>query len=77
MKVGIFIDTSAWYALADAGDNNHKRASAFLLEAMAEYTQLVTTNHVIGETYTLIRYRLGYTAAWGFLKNRRPNTYSN
>lgn len=69
MKGGIFVDTSAWYALADAGDINHRRASAFLMESISEYKKLVTTNHIMGETYTIIRYRLGYTAARKFLSN--------
>lgn len=69
MKGGIFVDTSAWYALVDAGDANHPQASAFFPKALAEYRELIASNHVIGETYTLVCSRLGYGVAWGFLRN--------
>lgn len=69
MKASIFIDTSAWYALVDASDTNHPLASAFLTKALANYREMVSTNHVIGESYTLIRLRLGHTIASEFLRN--------
>jgi len=56
----LFIDTTAWYALADADDKYHVSAKEFLPEALSAYLRLVTSNHVIGETYTLIRTRLGF-----------------
>lgn len=69
MKGSIFVDTSAWYALADIEDANHGRAKAFVSRALAEYRVLVSTNHVVGEAYTLIRYRLGHGAAWRFMRS--------
>ena len=66
MAGGIFVDTSAWYALADKVDVNHGLATEFFPRAMAEYREIVSTNHVIGETYTLIVSRLGRDAAWLF-----------
>ncbi|MDP2936755.1 MAG: PIN domain-containing protein [Dehalococcoidia bacterium] len=71
MKAGIFVDTSAWYALLNTGDTNHARASAFLPMALAEYRELISTNLVIGETYTLIRSRWGHDAAWQFARRIR------
>jgi len=68
LKVKLFVDTSAWYALVDANDGNHSRASEFLSQALADYQKLISTNHVIGETYTLIRSRLGHNVAWEFLR---------
>jgi|SRR5579859_8083814 len=35
--------------------------------------RLVTSNHVIGETYTLLRMRLGHAAAQGFLRRSRAS----
>ncbi len=69
MKATIFVDTSAWYALVDASDANHPRASAFLTKALAHYREMATTNHVIGESYTLVRLRLGHAVAAEFLRN--------
>ena len=60
---GIFVDTAAWYALADSDDADHKVAAAFLA---SNRVSLVTTNLVFGETVTLIRYRIGHEAALNF-----------
>lgn len=72
-RKNIFVDTSAWYALADAGDFNHRKARTFFTAALADYRELVTTNHVIGESYTLLRYRLGHDISWKFLGNIRKS----
>ena len=71
MRAGIFVDTSAWYALLSTGDTYHARAMAFLPRALAEYRELISTNLVIGETYTLIRSRWGHDAAWQFVRRIR------
>jgi hypothetical protein len=55
----VFVDTSAWYALAADKDVNHSLARNFL----AESNILVTTNFIIDETITLTRVRVGYKSA--------------
>jgi len=60
---GVFVDTGAWYALADSDDADHMAAAAFLA---ANTLPLVTTNFVFSETVTLLRYRIGYSAARSF-----------
>ena len=67
MKRELFVDSSAWYALADVNDKHHTSAKAFLLQALKVYARFVTSNCVVGETYTLIRTRLGYREAWEFI----------
>jgi predicted nucleic acid-binding protein len=65
--VSLFVDTSAWYAAADRSDASHRRAKAVL----AVDETLVTTDHVLVETWVLLRHRLGRTAAeryWGGLR---------
>ncbi len=69
MKRSLFVDSSAWYALADRDDVYHDRAAACLTGSLSAYARLVTTNHVVGESYTLIRMRLGHAAAQQFLKS--------
>jgi hypothetical protein len=69
----LFVDTTAWYALADADDKYHHSAKEFLPEALNAYSRLVTSNHVIGETYTLIRTRLGYREVWEFISRVRSS----
>mgnify|MGYP001570464585 CR=1 FL=1 len=73
MKPKVFVDTSAWYALTDADDANHHTASEFLERALTDYQSLVTTNHIIGETYTLLRFRLGHSQAIEFINRLRQS----
>ena len=59
----IFVDTSAFYALADRRDSNHRRARAMLKTLSGGTGSLLTTTDVFDETVTLVRYRLGHEAA--------------
>lgn len=60
---GIFVDTSAWYALVDADDSDHAAAVTF---HTTNKIPLVTTDALFSETLTLIRYRIGIDAALTF-----------
>jgi len=64
----IFVDTGAWIAISDSRDQYHFKAKSAFGSILSQYQQLVTTNLVIAETYTLIRYRGGYLPAMNFLK---------
>jgi predicted nucleic acid-binding protein len=61
----IFVDTSFWVALRNRRDARHGDAE-LLLRAHAS-VQLVTTNHVRGETWTFLNRRAGHRAAVDFL----------
>jgi uncharacterized protein len=54
--VTVFVDTSAWYAAADRDDASHARAAARLEEFTG---QLITTDHILIETWYLAASRLG------------------
>ncbi len=60
--MSLFVDTSAFYAAADSGDRSHDRAKAVLGAA----DRLVTTDHVLAETWLLMRARGGRLAAERF-----------
>lgn len=60
--MSLFVDTSVWYAAADAADRSNARAKVILSAGDA----LVTTDHVLVETWTLIRWRLHRSAAEAF-----------
>jgi uncharacterized protein len=60
--VNLFVDTSAFYAATDAGDRSHSRATELLQAAQA----LVTTDHVLVESWLLMRARGGWVAAERF-----------
>lgn len=68
IRHGVFVDTSAWGALADAGDQSHPAARAAYTRLRADSRRLVTTNHVVAESYTLILRRGGHQAAQAFLQ---------
>ncbi|HXF97323.1 MAG TPA: PIN domain-containing protein [Gaiellaceae bacterium] len=52
-----FVDTSFWYARAIARDRRHAEAAALSERLRGEL--LVTSNLVVGETWTLLSYRAG------------------
>jgi predicted nucleic acid-binding protein len=54
--VTVFVDTSAWYAAADADDRSHGRAVARLTEFAG---RLLTSDHILVETWYLASSRLG------------------
>ena len=62
----IFVDTSFWVGLVDDRDACHAQAST--LTRTHERAQLVTTNHVLGETWTLLRRKHGHRVATAFLE---------
>lgn len=61
----IFVDTAFWVALRDRRDTNHAQAQTLLRQYAPG--PLVTTNHVRGETWTLLRRRAGHGSAVDFL----------
>jgi predicted nucleic acid-binding protein len=64
----IFVDTWAWYALADIADADHMRAKIVNEQLLDQGHTFVTTNFVVSETLTLIRYHLHHQAAVRFWK---------
>jgi len=58
----LFVDTSAFYAAADRADSSNGRAKAVL----GAGEPLVTSDHVLAETWLLIHHRLGRPAAMAF-----------
>jgi len=61
----IFVDTSAWDAIADGSDPNHEVALLFRDE-IAGQCRLVLTNYVLDELYTLLLMNIGYQRAVDF-----------
>jgi uncharacterized protein len=59
----IFVDTGAFYALADGGESTHAVARTTLAGLERAGHDLLTTTDVLDEIVTLVRYRLGHTAA--------------
>lgn len=65
--MSLFVDTSVWYAAADAGDRSNEAARGVLGAGEA----LVTTDHVLIETWVLLDRRLHRGAAERFWEGLR------
>lgn len=66
--MSLFVDTSAFYAGLDEDDRHNGRAR----EVLTEGRGLTTTDHVLVETWQLVRARLGRAVAerfWGGLRS--------
>ena len=61
----VFVDTSAFFALANLADRHHGEAVA-AYQATVREDDLKTSDHVIVETWYLLRSRLGRAAAMTF-----------
>jgi len=65
--MSLFVDTSFWYAAADSSDRSNARSKAILRSGET----LVTSDHVLVETWTLIHHKLDRKAAEGFWEGLR------
>jgi predicted nucleic acid-binding protein len=68
----VFVDTSAAYALLDAGDASHARARRAFLLLREREALLVTTSYVLVETCALVSCRLGIAALRDFREGLAP-----
>lgn len=55
----IFVDTSAWAAMADSKDTHHHSALLYQDQIIGK-VQLISTNYVLDELYTLLLLNTGY-----------------
>ena len=68
--MSLFVDTSIWYAAADSSDRCNARAKSILSSGEA----LVTSDHILIETWTLLRHRIQRDAAERFWQGLRSRT---
>jgi predicted nucleic acid-binding protein len=70
--LSLFVDTSIWYAAADSSDLSNATARNVLKSGES----LITTDHVLIETWILLRYRLHRRAADRFWQGLRSGVAS-
>lgn len=70
--MSLFVDSSVFYAAVDAGDTGHARARAVLGRGEA----LITTDHVLVETWLLLNGRAGKPTAERFWASIRGGSVS-
>ncbi len=64
----IFVDCGAWIALFNARDQHHTDARVIYSELGQQQTKILTTDYVIDESVTRLRYDVGYPSANRFLE---------
>ena len=62
----VFVDTGAWIAVAVARDEMYHAAATYAAELAHRNLPLLTTNYVLSEAYTRIRYDDGHSRALAF-----------
>lgn len=65
----VFVDTSAFKALFDFGDEFHEKSVKILEDCQKAGKLLITSNFILDETFTLFRAFLGKPAAIEFKKD--------
>ncbi|MGH9464435.1 MAG: type II toxin-antitoxin system VapC family toxin [Thermoanaerobaculia bacterium] len=70
--MGIFVDTSALFALVDGAALRHRQAAETWREALASGEPLFTSNYVLLEAHALFQRRLGLEAVRSLESSLRP-----
>ena len=65
--MSVFVDTSAWFAAAYSADRGNRRAK----EILRAETGFLTSDHVLVETWYLLRHRIHREAAETFWRQLR------
>jgi predicted nucleic acid-binding protein len=73
MRKDLFVDTAGWIMLADSADPMHRRAVSFRDGWLERGGVLISTDFVLDETLTLIRFRLGLDAAEAWWNQVEPS----
>jgi uncharacterized protein len=68
MPSRLFVDTSAYVALARPNDEHHQEALAVAQKLRRQRARLYMTNFVVAETHALLLRYLGASAARSFLR---------
>lgn len=64
----IFVDTGAWIAISNPRDQHHREAMAIYNDLRHREIQLLTTDYIIDETVTRLRYDESHHMAVLFLR---------
>jgi predicted nucleic acid-binding protein len=71
--MAVFVDTGAWAALLTRSDRNHESAARIEARLAQEKARLLTSEYVIDETVTWLRYKVGHGAAVEFWETTRKS----
>jgi uncharacterized protein len=68
MNKKIFVDTGAWFAIADKHDQFHRKASEYIKRLIENSSSLITSNLVVHETAMLLSRKISKETASHFLQ---------
>jgi predicted nucleic acid-binding protein len=68
----IFVDTSAFYAVLSADDQNHSAAHPLWVDILERKEEMVCTNYILVETLSLLQRRLGIESVRAFQEDVFP-----
>ena len=63
----VFVDTGAWIALADRSDQYHEEAKRIYARLKQDHIRLITSDYIVDETVTRLRYDSSHQHAVRFL----------
>jgi predicted nucleic acid-binding protein len=72
--MSIFVDTGAFYALADSRDEHHEQAKAYYTKNFKP-SLFLTSEYVFVESWTLIHHKLGKAASQKFWSTIRSGLF--
>jgi uncharacterized protein len=67
-RMRIFVDTSAWFALNSRKDQHHQHARDFITSIKTGPVLFLTTDYIVDETLTLLRFKISHREAVSFLR---------
>ena len=70
--MSVFVDTSAFFAILDADDENHDVARQMWGDLLTQEAVLICSNYVLVETLALVQRRLGIPAVRVFQEDIMP-----
>lgn len=62
----VFVDTSAWVAVMDKSDARHLEASEYHQKLILAKKPIITSDYVLSESFTRVRYDAGHPRAMKF-----------
>lgn len=69
---GVFVDTSAIYAVLDADDSGHTSAKETWRQLLVTDSSMITSNYILVEAFALLQNRLGNAAVRVFQEDIIP-----
>lgn len=71
----IFLDTSAFLAIENRKDSHHHEAVFFRDSCLKEGKGFITTDYILDESYTMLRFRAGHLIAVQFGEALRKSRF--